>query len=254
MRQFFIDTDPACPPRPGDTVTLDREESHHLTTVLRAGRDAVVDLVDGRGYRMTGRPFGKSGKRAELEILTAEKDEQEAAPPHLVLGCAVVKGKRFEWALEKAVELGVHEVVPLVTEFSVVDPRAGKLDRWRHIMISAVKQSGRSWLPALAEPTPLTDLLTVKISSPSFFGAVADPDTKVPFWTAASPRRDETVPRSLTLLIGPEGGWSGAETESLTSAGVRPIDMGPHVLRTETAVAAGLTILQAWRREFLAQG
>jgi 16S rRNA (uracil1498-N3)-methyltransferase len=254
LRQFFVETDPSRPPRPGDTVILDREESHHLSTVLRAGREAVVDLVDGRGLRLTGRSSGKGGKRAELEIITVEKDELEAAAPRLVLACAVVKGKRFEWALEKAVELGVHGVVPLVTEFSVVDPRAGKLDRWRHIMISAVKQSGRSWLPDLAEPRPLADLLAGKINPPAFFGAVAGPGSTVPFWTSASPRVDETVPRSLTLFIGPEGGWSEAETESLTAAGVRPIDMGPHVLRTETAVAAGLTILQAWRRGILAQG
>jgi len=150
VRQFYLETDPDHLPRPGDTVTLDQAESHHLFTVLRGGRDPQLDLVDGRGHRLTGMPLGKEGKRAQVKILTCDTDAAEFLEPRLVLACAVVKGRRFEWALEKAVELGAHEILPLVTDLGVIDPRSGKQDRWRSLMIAALKQSRRSWLPLLA--------------------------------------------------------------------------------------------------------
>jgi len=152
VRQFYLETDPDHLPRPGDTVTLDQAESHHLFTVLRGGRDPQLDLVDGCGHRLTGLPLGKEGKRAQVKILTCDTDAAEFLEPRLVLACAVVKGRRFEWALEKAVELGAHEILPLVTDLGVIDPRSGKQDRWRSLMIAALKQSRRSWLPLLAEP------------------------------------------------------------------------------------------------------
>ena len=96
---------------------------------------------------------------------------EEFREPRLVLACAVVKGKRFEWALEKAVELGAHEILPLVTELGVVDPRPGKQDRWRTIMIAALKQSGRSWLPALIRPVTISQALQRHPEGQVVFGA-----------------------------------------------------------------------------------
>ncbi len=251
MRQFYLETDPEHLPRPGDSVTLDQAESHHLFTVLRGGRDPQLDLVDGRGHRLTGLPTGKEGKRAQVKILTCETDATEFLEPRLVLACAVVKGRRFEWALEKAVELGAHEILPLVTDLGVIDPRPGKLDRWRSLMIAALKQSRRSWLPLLAEPMTVNRVLQWHPDGRDFFGATAD-DTEngaqpVEIGTILAQKNVREIPTTLTWLIGPEGGWSPAEISLLSESGTRPVSLGPHVLRTETAAVCGLAFLQALR-------
>ncbi len=255
MRQFYLATDPDQPPRPGDRVSLDRDESHHLFTVLRGGRDPELELVDGRGHRMTGLPCGRDGKLARVEILTFTTDQEEFREPRLALACAVVKGKRFEWALEKAVELGAHEFLPLETELGVIDPRPGKKDRWRSIMTAALKQSGRSWLPVLSDPAPVKDLLARCSTGPVYYGAAPEDGTAiaggVPFWTGIPDPDKGDPPSVLTVLIGPEGGWSPAELSQFSRAGARPLGMGPHVLRTETAALTGLTILQALRDRWL---
>lgn len=256
MRQFFLETDPSHPPGPGDTVTLDRDESHHLSTVLRGGREATLDLVDGRGLRMTGLPAARDGKRAGVEILTVARDDREIQSPRLVLACAVVKGKRFEWALEKAVELGVHEIQPLVTDLGVIDPRPGKQERWRGILIAALKQCGRAWLPELNPPRDLTAALRGQRDGPVFCGAApGDLESwpeKPQSWLDLVAGPEDSPPATLTLLVGPEGGWSPAELSLMASADqLVPVEFGPHVLRTETAAVAGMTFLQAIRDRVL---
>ena len=96
-------------------MTLDADESHHLSTVLRGGRDHVLDLVDGRGHAVDRqRPRAAVANCALVEILTVHRRPlKKSGEPRLVLACAVVKGKRFEWVLEKAVELGAHQILPL---------------------------------------------------------------------------------------------------------------------------------------------
>jgi 16S rRNA (uracil1498-N3)-methyltransferase len=251
VRQFYLETDPDHLPGPGDIVTLDQAESHHLFTVLRGGRDSQLDLVDGRGLRLTGQPRGQQGKLARVEILTSETDSDEIREPRLILACAVVKGKRFEWALEKAVELGVHEIHPLETDLGVIDPRAGKLERWRSLMIAALKQSRRSWLPTLSEPVTITQALQLHQEGRVYFGATADDfgdadqPTGIGTLLAEDPPRDTVA--TITLLIGPEGGWSPAERSFMSEHRAQPVSLGPHVLRTETAAVCGLTFLQALR-------
>ncbi len=258
MRQFYLETEPDHLPRPGEMVLLDRDESHHLFTVLRGGRDPELELVDGRGHRLTGLDRGRDGKRARVEILTVETDGEEFREPRLVMACAVVKGRRFEWALEKAVELGAHEFLPLDTELGVVDPGPGKQGRWRSIMIAALKQSGRSWLPGLTRPMSVQDVLGLRPSDPVLFGATSDDASDSPGSVAnRAGLLDETTgnpPRSLTMLIGPEGGWSATERSLMTERGARAVSLGPHVLRTETAAVTGLALLQALREQWSATG
>ena len=258
MRQFYLETDPDLLPCPGDMVMLDRDESHHLFTVLRGGRDPELELVDGRGHRLTGLPRGREGKRARVEILTVETDGEEFREPRLVVACAVVKGRRFEWALEKAVESGAHEFLPLETDLGVVDPRPGKQERWRSLMIAALKQSRRSWLPILTEPMSVREVLGQRTSDPVLYGAIPD-EAAVSAGPVATRTAllGETVgdpPPTLTMLIGPEGGWSPAERSLLSGSGARPVSLGPHVLRTETAAVIGLAVLQSLRGHWLTTG
>ncbi len=243
MRIFFLADSGEPSPRPGERVVLDREESHHALTVLRRAERDPVGLVDGNGGRYTARLVDRDGKRAVLEILTAEQDETEVAAPRLCLACGVVKGRHWEWVLEKAVELGVHRIVPLLTEFGVVEPRDGRRDRWLAVMRSALKQSHRAWLPELDEPCTLAAFLKERPAGPLWFGAVPDERTA----PAAEPAAAAGLPW-LAVAVGPEGGWSPSERADLLGAGATMLDLGPHVLRTETAAAAGLVVLQGLRR------
>ena len=246
MRQFFLERDDDREPRPGDRVTLDREESHHVLTVLRKGDDAPVGLVDGRGWRLTARLVDRARKLATLEVLGAERDAAEDAPPRLHLACGVVKGRRWEWVLEKAVELGAHRITPLLTEHGVVEPRDRRRERWLAVLRGALKQSRRCRLPVLDEPIDPAGFLAARGEGPLWFGAVPDERGGV----TPAPEAPETA-AWLTVAVGPEGGWSSAERQDLVAAGAQPLDLGPHVLRTETAAAAGLVVLQGLRRTVL---
>lgn len=253
MRQFYLETDPGQIPTPGQEVALDAEESHHLFTVLRSGREQTLNLTDGRGHRFTARSVGGSRRKATLEILAVQDDAGEFAPPQLVLACAVVKAKRFEWALEKAVEAGAHQVIPLGTEHGVVEPGGGKFQRWQTIMKAALKQSGRTWLPDLAELTELQVFLA-QTSGWLAYGAVPTAQEEAPSWTRYLTSLQGPTPARLTVLIGPEGGWSPAEEDLLKKSPAVPLNLGPHVLRTETAAVAGLLALQELRQAWLSAG
>lgn len=253
MRQFYLEIDPQNPPRPGQTVALDKDESHHLFTVLRGGRDVCLNLVDGCGTRLTGRPNGKKGKLALVTIETVNDDPTESQRPRLVLACSVVKGKRFELVLEKAVELGVHDIIPVLSEHGVIDPGQGKRDRWLGLLKSALKQSGRSWLPSLSEPVKLDQLLS-QDPGLALFGAVPgeldDAVAPVVNWADRLQTRPVELPPTLTLYIGPEGGWAETELRAFLAAGAQGVNLGPHILRTETAALAGLALCQTLRQQW----
>jgi 16S rRNA (uracil1498-N3)-methyltransferase len=251
VRQFYVEVRDGQPLQPGQVADLSPDESHHLSTVLRGGRDPVLNLTDGRGHRYTARPAGGGRRTVQLEILTVSVDNEEVAPPLLVLACAVVKGKRFEWLLEKAVEMGVHRVLPVVAELGVIEPGTGRQQRWATIMKSALKQSGRCWLPELEEPASLADGLSRPEGALTLFGAVPGEAAGAVPWTdlLAVPPPQPAVSRNsdLAVFIGPEGGWSPAELATLAASDAVPVSFGPHVLRTETAAVAGLAALQALR-------
>ncbi len=119
-------------------------------------------------------------------------------------------------------------------------------------MKSAVKQCGRSWLPTLTAPQALAVALTDNASQTNFFGAAPweSPSGKVRHWTSLLADRPDSLPASLAFFVGPEGGWSSGELVSLAQS-AQPLSLGPHVLRAETAAAAGLVALQAVRQTWL---
>lgn len=243
MRQFYLAVDPAAPPLPGDVVDLDREESHHLQGVLRGAGSRDWCLVDGLGRRYTARAVG-SGRDPRFEIIGVEVDPREEAGPRLTLACAVVKGRHFELVIEKAVELGAHRLLPLVTERGVIEPGSGRRTRWEAILRSALKQSGRCRLPELGEPVSLSAALAACAGDRLHAGcAPAERDLLPPARGAAA--GSPVATDRFALFIGPEGGWTPAEAAQLAAAGARPLDLGPFTLRTETAAIAGLAVLRA---------
>ena len=250
MRQFFLSLPGEDPPIPGSVVDLDDEESHHLRTVLRGGREKTLILTDGRGRRYTARAVIGAGRTASVEILTCDADPVELASPRLALAVAVVKGRRFEWALEKATEIGAHLIIPLHCERGVIEPGAGKQQRWLGILRSAVKQSSRTFLPELVPLQTPAEALAAGLGPIWYGSSFGDgPDhTGRALESSATPAGwlDPLV-QWLTVFIGPEGGWSADELARFTDCGAVGLGLGPHVLRTETAAVAALVVLQQWR-------
>ncbi len=254
MRHFFLDLQASELPAVGQMVTLDREESHHLGTVLRGGLQQEVVLTDGRGHRFDALVVSQDRRSASLEILSVVRDENEFITPQLVLALAVIKTKRFEWALEKAVELGVHRIYPLMTEHVVKDLGKIKEKRWQPIMRSAIKQCGRSFLPEIFSPQTVVEFLSDPPAGLKVFGAIPEEiglDTRpIPLLELAA-QQPKTIPENLTALIGPEGGWTETEVKHFLDLGVQPITLGPHILRAETAATACLSGLQSIRQAWL---
>ena len=259
MRRFYFDPGDGRTPRIGERVVLDAEETRHLRAVLRLTNGDTLELTDGRGLAMTAVLTGGGRKDAEVEITAIDEAIAEVAEPRLALAVAVVKGRRFEVALEKAVELGVHTITPLRCEHGVIDPRAGKQDRWRGLLMAALKQSGRCHLPELRDLADPLALLGDAVG-PVFFGAapsdvVAEKPLNPTTATAHAARLrldGHPAPPQLTVLIGPEGGWSPAELQLFAVRDAIPLILGPHVLRTETAAVVAAAALQQIRQAWLA--
>jgi 16S rRNA (uracil1498-N3)-methyltransferase len=217
-------------------LTLTGEEAHHLIRVRRVVPGELVTVFDGRGaaFRAEVREVGRD--RAEL-IVVGEPVADRPAACVLTLATAVPKGDRFDWLVEKATELGVARLVPLITERSVVDPRGGKLDRLRRRVIEASKQCGRNRLMELASP----------IDWPGYLHAEAAPARLLahpgglPAGAWAPPAKGEQA----ALAVGPEGGFTPDEIEAARAAGWREFGLGPTVLRIETAGLAGSAVIFA---------
>jgi len=255
VRQFYLDPDaPDGLPAPGEERLLGEEESRHLLRVLRARPGHRVLLTDGRGHAFTAELTGGDARAARVRVVEVRRDEDELRTPRLVLACGLIKGKRWEGLLEAAVELGAHAVVPLLAQRAEVDPGAGRQRRWRTILLTALKQSGRTWCPDLAEPMDLAGFLAAAPGE-VFYGRARDrnrpaldPALATPAAVAAAAG---AAPPALVWCVGPEGGWDDHESDLLAAHG-RAVRLGPHRLRTATAAAAGLMLLSARREALLA--
>ena len=222
--RFFSATDLAA----GALVTLTSDERHHARVVrVRDGEE--VEVFDGRGAGF----FGVYDDGA-VSLTTPAPDRESPVDIHLAM--AIINLEKFELVLQKATELGVRSIIPLVTER--VEVRAeryrGKQERWRKIVFEAVKQSGRARIPELAEPTDFADVVTrdgIRI--------LFDADTPPSPPTAQHPN----IP--TTLLIGPEGGWSDDELRAARAEACRFEQLGPRRLRAETAAIVACAIIAA---------
>ncbi len=256
MRLFLLPAGAAgTSPGPGDEVVLGADETHHLTRVLRAAAGAPVLLADGSGRFLDGELVAVRGGRAVVRVRAVRDDPWERDGPRIVLACGLVKGPRFTWALEKAVELGAHAIRPLRTARAVIDPGEGRQGRWEAVVRAAAKQAGRSLVPEVHGVDTLAGCLAALPGARLFYGeeeARRDaPDgagAPRPALDAPALLRAGVAARDLLVwVVGPEGGWTDAERRLLSEAGAAAVRLGPHRLRTETAVAAGLVLLQALR-------
>jgi 16S rRNA (uracil1498-N3)-methyltransferase len=227
-----------CPnPSRNGRIRLEGDESRHLSRVRRLGPGAVVEVFRGDGSATRAEVVEVGRDWVELTVVGGPLPDREPAC-RLTLATAVPKGERFDWLVEKATELGVDRLVPIVTERSVVDPRGAKLDRLRRLIVEAAKQCGRNRLMTLERPTPWPTWLTEPAGhGPRLLahpGGLPPPD-----WPGI--RRGGDV----ALAIGPEGGFTAAEVEAARGAGWQAVSLGATLLRIETAGLAGSAAILA---------
>ncbi len=217
----------------GDIVMLPPEESHHALHVLRLAAGDTVELFDGAGGRAVGEVDLPGKGRVWVQVRS--RPPAVGRPEPLVeLAFAVPKGKRLDWLLEKATELGAARLAPVVFERSVARPEESEhaRQRWRSICIAALKQSQGDFLPELAAPAGLSEYLNSCRSAVKLIGAPAAARS-VPAALA-----DWAPGQAVSLLIGPEGGLTEPELSQAQSAGFAAVRLGRQILRVETAALA----------------
>ena len=215
---------------------LPEEQAHYIGRVLRHSAGDAVQLFDGSGQEYLGQliEVGKKSVRVELtEPLPGQPD----SPLRVHLGQGLSRGERMDWAIQKATELGVAEITPIVSERCEVrlkDERADKrLAHWQQVAISACEQCGRSTVPVIHPPLLLADWF-----------AQVEADLKLVLHPVAEPLVSHAKPASLAFLIGPEGGLNDNEVSQAVAAHFQAARLGPRVLRTETAAAVALSVAQ----------
>ncbi len=231
LSRFFVDL-----PLTLGQHALPEAQAHYIGRVLRLAAGDAVQLFDGSGSEFVGElvEVGKKNVQVELHEQLAGLAE---SPLRIHLGQGLSRGERMDWAVQKATELGVAEITPIVSERCEVrlrDERADKrLAHWQQVAISACEQCGRSVLPVIHPPLALADWL-----------AQAEAELKLVLHPVAAPLASHARPASLAFLIGPEGGLSEAEVQQAQAAGYQAARLGPRVLRTETAPVVALSVAQ----------
>lgn len=231
LSRFFIDA-----PLALGQHELPEAQAHYIGRVLRLSAGHAVQLFDGSGTEYLGQLMEVGKKRVSVELVERQPGLAES-PLRVHLGQGLSRGERMDWAIQKATELGVAEITPLLSERCEVrlnDERADKrLQHWRQIAISACEQCGRSVLPRIQAPVSLEDWLQR-----------TEADLKLLLHPVAEPLESHPKPGTLALLIGPEGGITDGEIESARARGFQPARLGPRVLRTETAPVVALSVAQ----------
>lgn len=221
----------------GELIQLEEAPSQHLGKVLRmqAGRELILFNGTGGEFAAIIQDVGK--KYVTVAIAEHLADNRES-PLQLELAIGISRGERFEWVLQKATELGVSKIIPLITErteIKVSGERQEKLyGRWQQILISACEQCQRNLLPVLSAPSQISAWLPQVNSDLRFVLHHRDSKT-LPA---------EQKPQSVTLLIGPEGGLSEREIACALEQNFNALTLGPRVLRTETAPVAAISLVQ----------
>lgn len=249
-RRFFVSQ------MMGDRAFMSDEAAHHLGRVLRAEKGQLYELSDGVRVRLA-RIESVTRDRVEFVLL----DEVPAEPPQVetTLLLSIVKFDAFEWAIEKATELGVSRIVPLAasrSEKALVAAAAKRAARWKKILLEASQQSRRLRLPVLegaarpaeafAKAGGLRILLSERPDAPGLKNVLAESDSRAAakatqgLGPGGQDGSQHATPPRLTLAIGPEGGWTDAELEAARKAGFREASMGKLILRAETAVITAL--------------
>jgi 16S rRNA (uracil1498-N3)-methyltransferase len=217
--------------------TLPDAVHRHAVQVLRLKKGGGLRLFDGQGLEFDTILETVTKRESSVRLLSKVSVKIES-PLNITLLQGISRGERMDFALQKAVELGVTRIIPIATERCNVQLSAGRdqkrMAHWHGVMVSACEQSGRSLLPVLSTVMQLGESL---IENKLGCRLVLDPSAKTGFMTLEQRQ-------NITLLIGPEGGLSEQEIQQAQTAGFQPVSFGPRILRTETATVAALAVVQ----------
>lgn len=223
----------------GDEVSLTGADAHKIGAVLRLRTGDRIELCDSGARAFSAvLDVRERDVRAQLDALIADAPSEDGV--RVVVAQGIPKGAKMDYVVEKLVELGVSEIVPLGSERAVADASAAKLERWRRIARAAAGQCGRSEIPTIGPPLSFDQLLE---------GSARFDRIIVPWELAERVPLRERLPdalagaRSLLLVVGPEGGFSHDEVEKARAVGAVPVSLGARILRTETAALVLLSIV-----------
>ncbi|GAA1866799.1 16S rRNA (uracil(1498)-N(3))-methyltransferase [Brevibacterium marinum] len=235
-------------------LTFGEDVAGHAVRVRRLGPGDVLEVVDGSGTRVCGTVSRASADELDLDVASVTRTDEEL--PHLVLVQALAKGDRDLQAIEAATEIGVDEVIPWAAERSIADWPAKKRDKlaakWDNVLRSASLQARRSRFPLLHDLVRGTGLTSSLSETDTVFVLHETADLKLSQALDASAAandsalEDSSTPAAgrIVLVVGPEGGVSDAELDALESIGAEAVLLGPTVLRSSSAGAAGLVMTQ----------
>jgi 16S rRNA (uracil1498-N3)-methyltransferase len=222
----------------GAELTIVNDYHHYLANVLRVKTGEVITIFNGEGGEYLGEIKAIAKKSTHI-FIQSFLDLEAESPLQITLAQGIAKGEKMDFIVQKAVELGVNCIVPLLTERTNVKLSDERLEKrllhWESVAISACEQSGRNRIPAILAPIALEKWL-------------AQPNFSAKFLLSPQPSHPETksisFQQGVTLLIGPEGGLSEKEAILALNHGFNPLNLGPRILRTETATLAAITFFQ----------
>lgn len=229
----------------GQMIVLDDEAAHYVKTVLRLKQDAEIILFNGQGGEYIGNLCEVSRKNVRVQLHQWQGKDAESSLC-IAMGLAISRGDRMDFAVQKAIELGVTELSPIVTERCVVQLNADKVEtrikHWQKIAEHAAEQCGRTFVPQLTSVMKLDEWLNKQTGLKLFLDPYAE----------NSLGNLQPQAQRVTLLTGPEGGFAEHERVLAKSAGFIPVKLGMRILRTETAALAALAAIQTLWGDFAA--
>lgn len=227
------------------SVDLDEDNGHYVRTVLRLTKNNPLILFNGNGSDYQAELIEVNRKQVRA-IVKSKVERSVESPLRIHLGLGISRGDRMDWSVQKAVELGVNRITPLITERCVIqftgEKKQQRLSHWQKIIQHAVEQSGRNVLPELQSIAYIRDWA----EGQSGLRVFLDPYAKI------SLAQLQPSAMTVTLLIGPEGGFSDIERTLAKTAGFTPVRLGSRILRTETASLAALAAAQMLWGDFRA--
>src|SRR5216110_1328716 len=244
MHRFYVSPENWNP----DALALSGSEAHHARDVLRTKHGQKRVLFNGLGHEITAEIIDSSGDEIQLRKL-----HEAETPPlrrRIILGQAIPKGKNMELIVQKAVEIGAAEIAPIISDRTVVqvdsESAAQKQSKWQQIAIEAAKQSGQNWLPLMHTPKKLAELFSaaaVQSFDLRLIGSLQPDAQHFKKILADYSSEHQHRPRSVLMLVGPEGDFTPAELALAWRHGCHPITLGPIILRVETAAIYCLSVL-----------
>jgi 16S rRNA (uracil1498-N3)-methyltransferase len=242
MHRFYL------PPKEcqGNAIALTGDEAHHAMRVLRIRAGERVVVLDGAGQELHCEVRAESGKSLALTVIARKTIPLSTFAITLVQ--AIPKGKIIEDIIEKATELGVARIVPIVSERVVAqfDSKAAnaKAEKWQHVAVEAIKQSGNAWLPKVEAPLTLEAFLARREKFDLSLAGCLESGSRHPrAWFEEFFAEHKRLPKNVAVWVGPEGDFTSAEYSAIKDAGARPVTLGPLVLRVETAAVYCVSVV-----------